>query len=64
MEAPAGEFLAWYEWEVGPDYFDLDSHWTLRDLERQAHREQAVAWQGRTLSNRLRVRRGAGEEPS
>lgn len=52
---PAGDYLVWYQWEAGPDYFDGFSHYRFRDIQREAEAEQAVAWTGEQKSNRLDV---------
>lgn len=57
VELPTGEYLVWFQWNVGHEYFDPDSHTRLPDLERLAEDEGAVVWLGQVVSNRLKVLR-------
>lgn len=50
-----GRYLAWYQWQVDDGYFDLDTHATLRSLERAAAAAGAEVWRGQALSNRVQV---------
>jgi hypothetical protein len=57
VELPAGEYLVWFQFEVGEDYFCPDSHYRYIDLLREAESAQAVVWTGRLISNRLTLSR-------
>jgi hypothetical protein len=50
---PSGNYLVWYQLEVGQDFFDCNSNFWLRDLQREATALKAVAWTGEQKSNRL-----------
>jgi hypothetical protein len=57
VELPPGEYLVWFRFEVGEDYFCPDSHYHYIDLFREAESAQAVVWTGQVLSNRLTLSR-------
>jgi hypothetical protein len=53
VELPPGEYLVWFQFEVGKDYFCCDSHYCYGDLVREAEAVLAVVWMGQVRSNRL-----------
>jgi hypothetical protein len=55
IELPSGNYLVWYQLEVGKDYFDCHSGYGFRDIQREAEAQQAVAWTGEQKSNRLQI---------
>lgn len=55
IELPSGSYLVWYQLEVGRDFFDCISNYSLRDLQREANLQEAVAWTGERRSNRLSI---------
>jgi hypothetical protein len=57
IELPSGNYLVWYQMEVGQDYFCCHSGYRLRDFQREAAALQAVAWTGECKSNRLHLSR-------
>jgi hypothetical protein len=57
VDLPPGEYLVWFQMEVGEKYFCPDSHYRFADLLREARASEAVVWTGRGLSNRLTLNR-------
>jgi hypothetical protein len=57
VDLPYGDYLVWFRFEVGEDYFCPDSHYRYVDLLREAESAQAVVWTGRLISNRLTLSR-------
>ena len=55
VDLPAGEYLVWFQYHVGEDYFCPDSHYRFKDLLREAESEEAVVWIGEIMSNRLHM---------
>ena len=55
VDFPAGDYLVWFQFEVGNDYFDGDSHFTFARIQREAEAKQVFAWMGQLKSNRLHV---------
>lgn len=55
LKLPASEYLVWFQFEVGEDYFCRDSHFRYNDLLREAESERAVVWTGEVKSNRLHI---------
>jgi hypothetical protein len=57
VELPAGEYLAWFRFQVDEDYFCGDSHYHYEDLLREAESERAIVWTGEARSNRVHLAR-------
>jgi hypothetical protein len=57
VEMPPGDYLVWFRFEVGEDYFCPDSHCRYVGLLREAESAQAVAWTGQLISNQLTLSR-------
>jgi hypothetical protein len=55
FELTPGTYLVWWQWSVGNDFFDPDTHQTISDLENLAKQAGAVVWRGQALSNRFQV---------
>jgi hypothetical protein len=55
VDLPNGEYLVWFRFDVGEDYFCPDSHYRFEDLVREAEEVQAVVWKGKAQSNRLHL---------
>lgn len=55
VDLPPGDYLVWYQLEVGQDYFDGDSHYQLKDIQREAEARWAIAWTGELKSNRVHL---------
>lgn len=55
VELPPGEYLVWFRYRVGKDYFCCDSHYHYDDLLREAKSEQAIVWSGEARSNQLHL---------
>ena len=55
VELPPGKYTAQYHYEVNDRFNDPDSHCTMKDLEWDAARQDAVVWRGRSASNALTV---------
>ncbi len=49
----SGEYMVWFQFDVGKDYFCPDSHYQYGDLLREAEEQQAEVWLGEARSNRL-----------
>jgi hypothetical protein len=62
VDLPAGEYLAWFTFRVGEDYFCPDSHYEINELRREAEKSNAVVWMGEVNSNRIHVTH-VGSEP-
>ena len=55
VEIPAGEYLVWFQFEVGKTYYCSDSRTNFDDLFKEAASERAVVWIGTAKSNRLHI---------
>jgi hypothetical protein len=55
VDLPSGEYLVWYNFSVGEDYFCPDSHYRFADLRREAESRQAIVWTGEVMSNRVQL---------
>jgi len=55
VDLPSGEYLVWFMFRVGEDYFCPDSHYRINDLRREAEQSNAVVWMGEVKSNRIQV---------
>lgn len=54
-DLPTDEYLVWFTFRVGEDYFCPDSHYRFNDLRREAEQSNAVVWMGELKSNRIHV---------
>jgi hypothetical protein len=65
VDLPSGEYLVWYNFSVGEDYFCPVSHYRFADLRREAESTQAIVWTGEVMSNRVQlVRAEPGDVPA
>jgi hypothetical protein len=55
VELPTGDYLVWFAFRVGENYFCPDSHYKIKDLRREAEESNAVVWMGEAKSNSLHV---------
>jgi hypothetical protein len=54
---PDGEYLVWFQFRVGEDYFCCDSHYRFHDLQHEAESQVSIVWTGETKSNLLDLAR-------
>lgn len=55
VDLPPGDYLVWFAFRVGEDYFCPDSHYQIKQLRREAERSHAEVWMGDAKSNRIQV---------
>lgn len=55
VDITPGKYQVSYHFEVGPEYFDPDSHARLADLQQMARDRSASLWQGQAESNSVTV---------